>query len=1514
MIATMRVLGLKARNFTTIAGAARRIVRYLEGSGVSPRSSLGGYYGGSGRLAQGWARGNGAGLVGLSKSVGPKQLQRLLEGRHAVTGAPLLSPRGSAGRFHASHGEIQTQLVDAPAVLTLAEAARRADVSATYLRRLAEDHELESSAAARTRSVGAAVVGDPRLGPERLAPKDIEPSVTRDYLRAYRDSRGRRWLVERDEVARFIRERQPPTVVIGYDLTCSAPKSVSLLWAFGDQALRNDVSAALDAGVDAAITYLEQHAVVGTVGRRNQPGLGLAAASYRHEISRSEEAHLHVHTIIVNAVPIPLLDSSGRPVLDEHAVARIEWRALDGEVLLRHVKTAGYVGAAALRHHLARRRGLSWGPVRNGVSELRGFPAELLDAFSTRRGELTQEFTQLVESGLPANAETMATAQRESRAAKRVLSDPQVEAIQRQKLKEAGWSVEQIRRLGAQRERDLTVPTRSEVEALFNTLVGPTGLTQLNAIFGQREVVQAVAAWAEDRLEPEAITRLAQEFLADPRIVLLETQRRRRRNQDEQTYTTSDLLAVEQTLIRLYWQGRVDHGGPPRAQVSPEVGQAAIQAVNERLRADLPTGETVGLSGEQCDLVQSLLRSADLVRLVIGPAGTGKTEAMHAVVQAFTSAGHTVLGTANGGRQAQDLHERLGIRTQVIAGWLTLLNHTEDPAQVWTPGTVLIVDEATQISTRDGERLLRYATRSGTVVILIGDAPQLGSVGAGGWFSHLIQITPEVPGLTLNQRQRGDRMLQVRLALAALREHTPQADREALLRLAADGRVEVFDHREDLLDAIVTDWYTERSSRHTPEEVTAGRRVPARPGGSHMMAEHHRDTDLLNHAARERLTGDGTLSGPVLRVARRDFQTGDEVLTLTQAGHTLVPAGRPRSEYIRTGSTGVVTAVHLDPFNPARQFLTVMFPGRGEVRVDWAYLTHAFPDGRDGGLTHAYAQTAHKAEGSTMDTARPAVTDDTSRAGLYVMLSRPRHDLRAYIIRRTDLHADLDDEDWLPILSGSSGPMRSLLENLAESGTERLAGEHDPVAQAAHELTRKLSLAELTHRRRAAARALREASRTGSGTRPTADEFLIARRAEIAAEVATGHAVLADPDPRLLARIGARPRTGSDRVVWDRAVTALAVLHARSPSENPRHQLPEMQADSGDEIEHDWHDQRAAAEQIADSWAQLTGQRRHERFHSKEETVPRNRAITAIHALIAHGWSAERISIALTADDTGDVRTAAAVLEYRVNELLETTGITATAFELPPAMAPTDEWEHVRLLLKAAETHHLAEASTGDLAAEHHELTQFLALAPDDRGRSASHHRQARERRRALTLVAVEQVQSAQRDLEIARSSRQQHKRERGAAEHALERARQHLADRQHAEDLAAVWENALTADASSALEELRTRLGLVDAALARQIDHAALALRQHPASYLTGFLGYRPTDPQGAARWNQRAITIEHYRHHVLGLPYGQPAAPAGAPASEQALGTRPTDPTALALYERVRSAQQTLDLGSNF
>ncbi|MBL7521726.1 relaxase domain-containing protein, partial [Frankia sp. CNm7] len=1143
MIATAKVLRVQARDTGEVAKAARAVVHYVQGGQAPSVDPLARYFG------RGRARGSAAELVGLRGEVPALALERLLRGEHAVTGRPLLAAAGSAGRVIRLSVSADAAAREAVAIagpddlLTLAQASEVAGVSAAYLRLLVS-RSAEARAAAPADAATQAGIPDP--GDEAARTGDGLLRGSADQLTGVRGRRG--WLVRRGELERWCVARTPPATVLGYDVVCAAPKSVSLLWAFGDEALRADVAAALDAAVDATISYLERHGAFGVVRGQSRHALGLAVASYLHDVSRSVEAHLHVHNIVINAVVVATHPDGQDPAAEESW----DWRALDGELFLAEVKTAGYVGAAVLRHELTARRGVVWEPARNGVAEIASFPVDLLAAFSTRHREVVEEFTQLVAAGFEPSGATEAAAQRGSRVAKRVQADAEVQVLQAERLAVAGFTVDQVRGLAPARSEPVrsTGLGKEQVAVLFDGLAGAFGLTEHATTFTRRDVVQHIAGLAGDRLDADGIEHLVDRFLADRRVVVLhDTTRTRRRHQPAAVYTVENLLTAEDTLLALVRQGEVAAGAAPRLLIDPATLETQLAALTHRATTARPgagraevddappaspvsevaearwtscvpasaernqgrrraaergdhlptalatTASAAGrpvLTAEQIGLLRRLLTSGDLVRPFVGPAGTGKTEAMRALTAIVTAAGRRVFATAHGGRQAEELAERIGVPTRVVASWLTLLDHVDDPAQVWPAGSVLIVDEATQVSTRHAERLLRHATRTGTVVIALGDPAQLGSVDAGGWFTHLVADTVDVPALVTVHRQAGAEMAPIRAALAALRADAAPATRAALDRLAAAGHIVLAETADQLLERAVADWYTERRQVIHPTTDATSAQVRATPDGANgangaeprradggngadgarssmaprpamvrMMAERQRDVDTLNTAARALLTADGTLTGPVLAVAGREFQVGDEVITLTQAGHTLIPAGRPKSAYIRTGTVGVITTVHLAD-DPAAQALEVYFPSKGTVRVPWEYLTHRFEDGRDGGLGHAYAITAAKAQGATMDTARAVVPDDTTRPALYVMLSRTRRDLHAYVLRRDELRDSDDDEGWLPTVTEPDGPLERLADRLARTRTERLATDHDPDVATVHQLRTRHTLAELT--------------------------------------------------------------------------------------------------------------------------------------------------------------------------------------------------------------------------------------------------------------------------------------------------------------------------------------------------------------------------------------------------------------------------------------------------------------------
>ncbi len=188
---------------------------------------------------------------------------------------------------------------------------------------------------------------------------------------------------ERELEALFARGLNPATgaalgrawrsdAVTGHDLTFSAPKSVSALWALADDATAAQVRAAHTEAVSAALGFLEVHASFSRRGRDGAEQIataGYAAALFEHTTSRTGDPQLHTHTLVVNKVRC----SDG------------VWRTIDGYEVFHHKKAAGALYQAALRAELGTRLGMVFGPVsEHGQAEIAGVPDELLVAWSTR--------------------------------------------------------------------------------------------------------------------------------------------------------------------------------------------------------------------------------------------------------------------------------------------------------------------------------------------------------------------------------------------------------------------------------------------------------------------------------------------------------------------------------------------------------------------------------------------------------------------------------------------------------------------------------------------------------------------------------------------------------------------------------------------------------------------------------------------------------------------------------------------------------------------------------------------------------------------------------------------------------------------------------------------------------------------------------------------------------------------------------------------------------------------------
>ena len=98
--------------------------------------------------------------------------------------------------------------------------------------------------------------------------------------------------------------------VRGFDVTASAPKSVSTLFAVGDDKTRHQVLAAHDSAVATVVDWIEAHAhtryrINGQVSIVDAEGI--IAATFRQHTSRALDPQLHTHIVIANRVRLSLI-------------------------------------------------------------------------------------------------------------------------------------------------------------------------------------------------------------------------------------------------------------------------------------------------------------------------------------------------------------------------------------------------------------------------------------------------------------------------------------------------------------------------------------------------------------------------------------------------------------------------------------------------------------------------------------------------------------------------------------------------------------------------------------------------------------------------------------------------------------------------------------------------------------------------------------------------------------------------------------------------------------------------------------------------------------------------------------------------------------------------------------------------------------------------------------------------------------------------------------------------------
>ncbi len=748
--------------------------------------------------------------------------------------------------------------------------------------------------------------------------------------------------------------RRVDTRLAATDVVMTVDKSVSLLYATADDATRRVIVAEFHEAARSALGYLDTLAATGRRGSssggtgQEEATAGLVAVGFLHDEARPTgdcacgDMHLHEHVIVMNTAQ----GVDGK------------WSAIQHERLERNEKTAGHLLQAELRARLADQLGIAWRPVVNGVAGVAGITDAQRRHFSKRSDDVTAE---QVEAGTVGKVVDGAAGRKTRQAKREQLPIADRIAYWQAEAAAVGLTPDVVA-AALDRPAPAGPTTDREGDAYAASVL--ERLTAQAASFHRSDLLRTLADDCRQGESIATLTARADTILSSARVVALGegegglTTRDVRRGRGgrvlayaiEQKWTTPEQLALEQALV----DAAVRRAGEGCAQLDGDLVEEVVRR------------QPFVLSGEQAAAVRALTMSGAGVDVLHASAGSGKTSAvLGSVRQAYEAAGYRVVGAATSAKAARVLADDGGLQASTVARLLLDLDRPRGGGI--SPRTVLVLDEASMIGTRDLAAVLKHAEQAQAKVLVVGDTRQLAAVDAGGGLRAL-QDRLGAATLTVNRRQHAE---WERTALADVAAGTPA---EALRAYTAHERVTVSDTALSARAAMVAAWWSDVQEHGMDRTL--------------MAAVRNVDRTELNQLARGVMREAGRLGDDELHAAGRAFAAGDRVMLLRNSA----------AKRLDNGDTGTVTAL-----DDGR--LVVDLDRGTTVTLERAYLAA-------GHVEHAYAATVYKAQGSTVTTGHVLGTGLGQEDG-YVALSRGRAANRLYLVEGQapgDPELDLPDQ------------------------------------------------------------------------------------------------------------------------------------------------------------------------------------------------------------------------------------------------------------------------------------------------------------------------------------------------------------------------------------------------------------------------------------------------------------------------------------------------------------------------
>lgn len=507
--------------------------------------------------------------------------------------------------------------------------------------------------------------------------------------------------------------RSSATKCAGYDLSFSAPKSVSIAAMATTEDIKADMLVAHDRAVEKALKEIEQREIAARVTKSGQTCSvktgKMLAAKVKHYVSRNNDMQLHTHAVVLNQT-----EHNGKLY------------AVDGRNLYKNELLYGQVYRNELARQLQHKGyAIEVTDAEKGLFELKGVSSQQIEAFSSRRAEIQAQ----IKAWGTNDAKSIQKAVMMTRSAK--------EHRDLQELR-AAWK-ETVQELGglnvSQQVRAIQYTPKEMADAFAQAL---DKLEQQKFAWTEKEFARAVL---REGLKCGVQQRDFEQMMKkNERLVNLGNATG---NLQDIYYSTEHNIRVEQEITKNIELTRGRMHGILQEQVKRDIRKISIE-------------KSLTLSKEQIGAIKHIVTEKDQFCAVQGLAGTGKTYMLSAAREVWEKNDYIVRGASFTGKAAEGLQLDANIDSSTIH---SLLNRLEKEAgnaiygEDYTKKTtwnftglkaggkqeVWVIDEVGLTDNNLMLHLEKAAMAKQAKVVMVGDYQQLTPVGVGNAYSSLVQ-------------------------------------------------------------------------------------------------------------------------------------------------------------------------------------------------------------------------------------------------------------------------------------------------------------------------------------------------------------------------------------------------------------------------------------------------------------------------------------------------------------------------------------------------------------------------------------------------------------------------------------------------------------------------------------------------------------------------------------------------------------------------------------------------------